>query len=311
MVRALVTGGAGFIGSHIADGMMKRGIETRILDNFSTGKRENIEGMDGVEIIEGDIRDLELVREATDGVDLVFHQGALASVADSFNDPAYANSVNIDGTLNVLTAARDAGVQKVIFAGSSSAYGDSEVMPKEETMRENPISPYAVTKMAGEKYFSVFSKAYGLDTVVLRYFNVFGPRQDPSSPYSGVISLFITKLLAGERPAIFGDGEQTRDFVFVENVVMANIFASVSRVGGGEVFNVAAGETVTVNELFRTVQEMTGAEAIRPIYREARKGDIRHSVADTSKARQALGYWPVVGFREGLKRTIDWYRRNG
>jgi UDP-glucose 4-epimerase len=309
MANALVTGGAGFIGSHVAEGMVKRGIRTKVLDNFSTGKRENLDGIDGVEIIEGDIRDYETVRSAMEGVDLVFHMAALASVTESVRDPVRSNQINLGGTVQVLLAAKDAGVQKVVYAGSSSAYGDTEDLPKVESMRESPISPYAVNKMAGEKYCTVFGKVYGLETVVLRYFNVFGPRQDPSSPYSGVISLFIMKLLNGQRPVIYGDGEQTRDFVFVGNVVMANIFASVSRVGGGEVFNVATGEGVTINELLRIIQELLGMEDVKPIYREPRKGDPRHSLADVGKAQKAFGYWPVTGLREGLKQTIDWYRK--
>ena len=244
-----------------------------------------------------------------EGVDIVFHLAALASVTESVNDPVLSNQINLDGTVKVLLAAKDAGVQKVVYAGSSSAYGDSEAQPKVESMRESPISPYAVNKMSGEKYCSVFGKVYGLETVVLRFFNVFGPRQDPSSQYSGVISLFIMKLLNGQRPVIYGDGEQTRDFVYVGNVVMANIFASVSKVGGGEVFNVASGEQVSVNELLRIIQELLGMEDVKPIYREARKGDPRYSLADIGKAQTAFGYWPVTGLREGLKRTIDWYRQ--
>jgi len=309
MTSALVTGGAGFIGSHLVEVMVKRGVKTRVLDNFSTGKRENLAGVEGqVEIVQGDIRDYQTVRSATEGIDIVFHQAALASVTESINDPKLSNEVNLDGTLNVLLAAKDSGVQKLVYAGSSSAYGDAEALPKVETMRESPISPYSVNKLAGEKYCAVFSKVHGLQTVVLRYFNVFGPRQDPGSLYSGVISLFITKILNGERPVIYGDGEQTRDFVYVENVVMANIFASVSKVGGGEVFNVASGETISIYELLGMVQELTGVHDVKPIFREMRKGDVRHSLADVGKAQQAFGYWPVVGMREGLGRTIEWYK---
>ncbi len=311
MTHALVTGGAGFIGSHIVEGLIKRGAQVRVFDDFSTGKRENIEGVaadEGVEIIEADLRDYGAVRSAMDGVDVVFHEGALPSVTESIVDPVRFNEVNLNGTLNVLLAAKESGVRKVVYAASSSAYGDSEVLPKKETMREEPISPYAVNKLAGEKYCHVFDRVYGLDTVVLRYFNVFGPRQDPSSPYSGVISLFITKLLAGQRPVIYGDGEQSRDFIYVENVVLANILASLSRMGDGGVFNVAGGEKVTINELFRMIRELIGVKEIKPIYRESRKGDIRHSVADVDRAGAAFGFKPVIGLREGLKKTIDSYR---
>ncbi len=309
MTNVLVTGGAGFIGSHLAEGMVKRRIRTRVLDNFSTGNRENLAGIEGIEIIEGDVGAMDVLQEAMDGIDIVFHLAALPSVSKSVLDPVHSNTVNLDGTVKVLLAAKDAGVQKVVYAGSSSAYGDSESLPKLETMRESPISPYAVNKMAGEKYCSVFSSVYGLETVVLRYFNVFGPRQDPSSHYSGVISNFIQKLLKGQRPVVYGDGEQTRDFVFVGNVVMANIFASVSRVGGGEIFNIAMGERVSINELLEIIRELVGGEGIKPIYREPRKGDPKHLLADIGKAQKAFGYWPVVGLREGLKITVDWYKQ--
>jgi nucleoside-diphosphate-sugar epimerase len=307
-MKALVTGGAGFIGSHIVEGMVNRGIETRVLDNFSTGSRKNLEGIPGVEIIEQDIRDYEAVREAVEGVDIVYHLAAIASVSTSVKDPVLSNQINLDGTVKVLRAAKDAGVEKVVYSGSSSAYGDSEAQPLVESMRERPISPYAVNKMAGEHYCAVFSRIYGLETVVLRFFNVFGPRQDPASHYSGVISLFIQKLLNKERPLIFGDGEQSRDFVYVGNVVMASIFASVARVGGGEVFNIASAEKVTINEVLGIIRELLGLDRVKPIYREARKGDIRHSSADISKAQKAFGYWPVIDLREGLKRTIEWYK---
>lgn len=308
MTNVLVTGGAGFIGSHIVEGMIKRGITTRVLDDFSTGSRENLEGIEGIEVIEADIRDYDALRAAMERIEIVFHHAALASVSASVKDPVLSNSVNLDGTVKVLSAAKDAGVKKVVYAGSSSAYGDTPAQPKVESMREQPISPYAVNKTAGEKYCNVFSRIYGLETVVLRYFNVFGPRQDPSSHYSGVISLFIQKLLAGQRPIIYGDGEQTRDFVFVGNVVMANIFASVSRIGGGEVFNVATGEKVSINRLLEIIMELLDIKNVKPIYREHRKGDLKHSLADIGKAQQAFGYWPVIGLREGLKRTIDWYK---
>ena len=309
MTRYLITGGAGFIGSNLAEALLNRGEETIVFDNFSTGRRENLEDLKGVKVIEGDLRDPPAIQDAVEGVDIIFHEGALPSVAKSVKDPVTSNKNNIDGTVNLLVAARDAGVKKVIYAGSSSAYGDAETLPKIETMRENPISPYAINKLTGEQFCRVFSKVYGLETVVLRYFNIFGPRQDPSSPYSGVISLFVTKLLNRERPLIYGDGEQSRDFTYVDNVVQANLKAADSTVGGGETFNLACGKAVTVNELFRIIRELTGAHDVEPEYAEARMGDVRHSLAEISRAKERLGYEPGVDLREGLEQTVAWYRR--
>lgn len=309
MTRYLITGGAGFIGSNIAQALLERGEETIIFDNFSTGRRENLEGLDRVEVIEGDLRNPSDLGSALEGVDIVFHEGALPSVSKSIMDPVNSNKNNIDGTVNLLLAAKEAGVKRVIYAGSSSAYGDSETLPKVETMRENPISPYAVNKLTAEQFCRVFSRVYGLETVTLRYFNIFGPKQDPSSPYSGVISLFVTRLLKGERPVIYGDGEQSRDFTFVENAVDANLRAAEKPVGGGEAINTACGDAVTVNELFRIIRDLTGAGGIEPIYAEPRKGDVRHSLADISKAKKLLGYAPRVDLKEGLRRTVAWYRQ--
>lgn len=310
MTRYLITGGAGFIGSNIAEALLKRGDEAVVFDNFSTGRRENLEPLEGVTLIEGDLREMDDVRRAVEGAEFVFHEAALPSVAKSILDPVKSNKNNIDGTVNLLLAARDAGVRKVIYAGSSSAYGDAEISPKVETLRENPISPYAVNKLTAEQYCRVFAKVYGLDTAVLRYFNIFGPRQDPSSPYSGVISLFVTKLLNNEAPMIYGDGEQSRDFTYVDNAVQANLKAAAMGPSGGETYNVACGAAVTVNELFRVIRRITGREGIEPVYAEARQGDVRHSLADIDKAKAAFGYNPDVDLDEGLARTVEWYQKN-
>jgi len=310
MKRYMITGGAGFIGSNIAEALLKKGIEPVIFDNFTTGRRENLEDLEGVKIIEGDLKNLDEIKAAMEGVEVVFHEGALPSVAKSINDPVKSNKNNIDGTVNLLLAARDAKVRKVIYAGSSSAYGNSETLPKIETMKENPISPYAISKLTAEQFCKVFRSVYGLDTVVLRYFNIFGPKQDPSSPYSGVISLFATKLLNNEQPIIHGDGEQSRDFTYIENAVNANLLAAESDAAGGESINTACGARVTLNELFRIMRDIVGAHDIEPIYSEPRIGDVRHSLADISKAKELLGYEVAVDLKEGLKRTMDWYRQN-
>ncbi|MFH2002029.1 MAG: SDR family oxidoreductase [Planctomycetota bacterium] len=310
MARYLITGGAGFIGSNIAEALLERGDETVVFDNFSTGRRSNLVGLDGLDVIEGDLKNFEEIREAVEGVDYIFHEAALPSVAKSILDPVKSNKNNIDGTVNLLLAARDAGVKKVVYAGSSSAYGDSETLPKIETMRENPISPYAINKLTAEMFCRVFSKVYGLDTAVLRYFNIFGPKQDPSSPYSGVISLFVTKLLKRERPVIYGDGEQSRDFTYIANTVDANLKAAATKGTRGETYNIACGAAVTINELFRILRKIIGAGEIEPIYEEARKGDVRHSLAEISKARDAFSYKPSVALEEGLRRTVEWYVRD-
>ncbi|MCD6100328.1 MAG: SDR family oxidoreductase [Candidatus Marinimicrobia bacterium] len=299
----LITGGAGFIGSNIVEELLKRGEKVRVLDNFSTGKRENIlPFLDRIELIEGDIRSYHIVREAVDGVDFVLHQAALPSVPRSIKDPITTNEVNVGGTLNILNAALDAGVKRVVYASSSSIYGNSEVLPKREDMTPNPMSPYAVSKLAGEKYCRVFSEIYGLETVCLRYFNVFGPRQDPNSQYSAVIPKFIAAMKKGERPTIYGDGKQSRDFTYVANVVVANLLVCQVNHGIGEIFNIACGERHSLINLINNLNEVLGVH-VEPSFAEARKGDIRHSMADISKAQKMLGYSPFVNFEEGLRKT--------
>ncbi len=304
----LVTGGAGFIGSHICEALVKRGARVRVLDNLLTGKRANLAHLRGeIEFIEADLRDYETTRHAVEGVSLIFHQAAVPSVPRSVVEPRLNHEANVDGTFNVLMAAREARVQRVIYAASSSAYGDTPVLPKNESMLPNPLSPYAAAKLFGEYYCQVFTRVYGLETVALRYFNVFGPRQDPSSPYSGVISKFVTALLAGEPPVIYGDGEQSRDFTYIDNVVDANLRAAEARQASGEVINVATGERITLNQLLAELQKIIGTD-LQPHYAEKRAGDVRHSLADISRARQLLGYEPTVSLAEGLRRTVEWYR---
>jgi len=308
MDKYLVTGGAGFIGSNITQELVKRGHAVRVVDNFITGKKENIASfLDDIELIEGDIRAYETCRHALEGVDFVLHQAALPSVPRSIKDPLLTNEINIKGTLNLLLASRDKGVKRFVFASSSSVYGDDPNLPKKEGTLGNPLSPYALSKLVGEKYCQVFSQLYGLSTVCLRYFNIFGPRQDPLSPYAAAIPNFISRMLKGERPTIFGDGEQSRDFTYVSNVVEANILASKARDVSGEVFNIACGERTTVNSLALKINEILKDE-ISPSYDKPRPGDIRHSYADISKARKMLKYEPLVPFGEGLKETIRWHR---
>ncbi len=308
MDKYLVTGGAGFIGSNITQELVKRGHAVRVVDNFITGKKENIASfLDDVELIGGDIRDYETCRRALEGVDFVLHQAALPSVPRSIKDPLLTNEINIKGTLNLLLASRGTGVKRFVFASSSSVYGDDPNLPKKEGTLGNPLSPYALSKLVGEKYCQVFSQLYGLSTVCLRYFNIFGPRQDPLSPYAAAIPNFISRMLKGERPTIFGDGEQSRDFTYVSNVVEANILASKARDVSGEVFNIACGERTTVNSLALKINEILKDE-ISPSYDKPRPGDIRHSYADISKARKMLKYEPLVPFDEGLKETIRWHR---
>lgn len=310
MATFLITGGAGFIGSNIAEKLIERGERVRIIDNFSTGKYENIEGFkDKIELIEGDLKDINDVKTAVKGIDYVLHQAALPSVPRSVADPISSNANNIDGTLNLLVAAKEAGVKRVVIAASSSVYGDTEVLPKDEDMMPNPLSPYAVTKYVEELYGKVFYKVYGLETVSLRYFNVFGPKQDPNSQYAAVIPKFITKMLKGESPVIFGDGEQTRDFTYVDNVVKANILAALSKnVGHGEVINIACGERISLNQLVDKINKILGTD-IKPLYDKPRLGDIRHSLASIEKAKKLLGYKVSVKFEEGLKKTINWYKK--
>lgn len=307
----LVTGVAGFIGSSLSRALLARGERVRGVDNLSTGNRENIaEIATQIDFRETDILDLEAMRKACAGVDYVLHQAAIPSVPKSVLDPLASNRANIDGTVNVLVAARDAKVKRVVYAASSSAYGDTPTLPKREDMRPDPISPYAVAKLASEHYMGSFYRCYGLETVSLRYFNVFGPRQDPSSPYSGVLAKFITQMLRGERPTINGDGEQSRDFTYIDNVIEANLLACKAPAAkvAGQVFNVAIGRRVTLNETFNVLKGITSYSGT-PIYGPERAGDVKHSLADISKAVAALGYKPVVDFETGLRKTVEWYRQ--
>ncbi len=311
MPRYLVTGGAGFIGSHLVEELLRRGETVRVLDNLSTGKRANLEaaaaaaGAPVPEFLEGDVADHGLARRACEGIDFVLHQAAMPSVPRSVADPVSANHANIDGTLAILVAARDAGVKRLVFAGSSSVYGDALEMPKREDMPYKPLSPYALQKQVGEQYLQMFTTLYGLETVTIRYFNVFGPRQDPSSPYSGVISLFVKAASEGRAPTIYGDGGQTRDFTYVANVVDGVLRAAVAPAVSGQVINVATHGRVSLNQLWAQVRELLAAET-DPIYAEPRAGDIRDSQADISKAFRLLGYRPIVVFDEGLRRTVAW-----
>ncbi len=303
----LVTGGAGFIGSHLAEELVRRGHRVRVLDNLSTGKRRNLEHVPGIELIEGDLADLDACARAVQEVDYVLHQGAIPSVPRSVSDPIGSNRSNIDGSLNILVAARDAGVRRLVYAGSSSAYGDTPTLPKREEMPTRPLSPYALQKLVAEQYCQMFTALYGLETVTIRYFNVFGPRQDPGSPYSGVISLFSTALLEGRRPTIYGDGEQTRDFTYIANVVDGVLRACEAPAASGEVINVATGGRISLNVLLETMNRLCGT-AIAPVYAEARQGDVRDSQADIGKAKSLLGYEPTVDLEEGLRRTLEWCR---
>jgi len=307
MANFLVTGGAGFIGSNIVETLIESGEKVRVLDNFSTGKRENLEALKkGIELIEGDIRSYHIVRDAVEGIDFVLHQAALPSVPRSVKDPVTTNEVNVNGTLNILNASKDAGVKRVVYASSSSIYGDLEILPKTEEMLPKPLSPYAVAKLAGEKYCQVFTKIYGLETVSLRYFNVFGPHQDPASQYSAVIPKFIQIIGDGNSPTIFGDGEQSRDFTYVKNVVHANLLACESGLENlsGEVFNIACGKRITINSLVESINEILGTAA-KPEYTDPRTGDVKHSLANIGKAQQFLGYQIEVEFFDGLKLLIE------
>ena len=307
MALYVVTGGAGFIGSHLAEELVRRGERVRVVDSLITGKRQNLAHLREVEFIEGDLANIDVAQRAVAGADFVLHQAAIPSVPRSVQDPITSNRANIDASLNVLVAARDAGVRRVVYAGSSSAYGNTPTLPKIETMPTAPLSPYALQKLVAEQYCQMFTQLYGLETVTIRYFNVFGPRQDPSSPYSGVISLFINALCDRRQPTIYGDGEQTRDFTYVANVVDGVLRACHAPGASGEVINVATGGRISLNQLFRTVRDLVGAK-IEPIYRDPRAGDVRDSQADISKARRVLGYEPVVTFEEGLEKTVEWHR---
>ncbi len=310
--KFLVTGAAGFIGRSIAAALLGRGESVRGVDNFITGKHANLAGLEPMEFIEGDLRDPEICARACAGVEIVFHEAALASVPRSVADPAGTNECCVNATLSLLVAARAAGVRRVVYAGSSSAYGDTPVLPKHEEMVPNPISPYAVAKLAGEHYMRAFARVYGLETVVLRYFNVFGPYQDPASHYSGVLAIFCRKMLAGEQPTIYGDGEQSRDFTYIDNVVRGNLLAAEAPAEkvSGRMMNLATGSRITLNQTFAMLRELTGYSG-EPAFAEARSGDIRDSLADIRVACELLGYEPLVDFREGLRRTVEWYRASG
>jgi UDP-glucose 4-epimerase len=304
---------AGFIGSSIARALLAQGEQVRGIDNFATGKRENLTEIAGrIDFREADLGDLEAMKKACEGVDYVYHQAAIPSVPKSVQDPLGSNRANVDGTVNLLIAARDAKVKRVMYAASSSAYGDTPTLPKREDMIPNPISPYAVAKLASEHYMISFYRCYGLETVSLRYFNIFGPRQDPSSPYSGVLAKFITQMLRGEQPTIFGDGSQSRDFTYIDNAVSANLLAAraPSANVAGRVFNVATGTRVDLNETFEALKKLTGYNG-KINYAPERGGDIKHSLADISRAQQAFSYLPSVNFEEGLRRTVEWYRGQG
>jgi len=310
-MKVLVTGGAGFIGSHLAERLVQEGIEVRVLDNFSTGRRDNLAAVAScIEFVEGDVRDYQVMRESVRGVEVVFHQAALCSVARSLEEPQRTNAVNIGGTLNVLSAARDERVRRVVYASSSSIYGDTPTLPKQETQTPAPVSPYAVTKLTGELYCRTFYQLFGLETFSLRYFNVFGPRQVPDSPYAAAIPRFISALLRGQPPVIYGDGQQSRDFSYVDNVVEANLLAMKAYTGFGESFNIAFGQRTNVTHLARYLMELLGV-AIQPVHRQPRAGDVRHSLADVAKAEALLGYRPNTDLLTGLGYTVEWYRNHG
>jgi UDP-glucose 4-epimerase len=305
----LVTGAAGFIGRSIAAELLARGKRVRGIDNFSTGKQENLVGLEAMDFIEADVNDAAAVTQACRGVDCIFHEAAIPSVPRSIEDPIGSNFAGVSGTVQLLTAAKDANVRRFVYAGSSSVYGNTPTMPKTEDMTPSPISPYAVTKLAGEVYLQCFTQVYGLETVTLRYFNVFGPNQDPTSHYSGVLAIFTLKMLAGETPTIYGDGEQSRDFTFIQNVVHGNLLASEAQAEkvSGKVFNLATGHRISLNQAVEILRTATGYNGeIR--YAAERGGDVKHSLADISQARECLGYEPQVQFREGLERTVDWYK---
>jgi len=305
---ALVTGGAGFIGSHIAAAMEAGGARVRVIDDLSTGHRENIEEIGGkVDFIEASLNDQDAIRRALEDVEVVFHEAAIPSVPRSVSDPMETHVACVDATLSLLMAAREKGVRRIIYAASSSAYGDQPTLPKIEDMRPEPLSPYAVAKLVGEYYCQTFTRVYGLETISLRYFNVFGPRQDPSSQYSGVISRFIGALMTGERPVIYGDGEHSRDFTYISNVVDANLRAAETTRGIGEVINVANGERTTLNQVLEELKRLTGKEDVQANYLQPRAGDVLHSLADISRAREYLDFEPRMKLREGLKLTIDWW----
>jgi nucleoside-diphosphate-sugar epimerase len=308
---ALVTGGAGFIGSHIASALASGGARLRVIDDLSTGYRENLEAIKGeVDFVHASLADEKSLRKALEGVELVFHEAAIPSVPRSIENPRQTHIASVESTFSLLLASRDRKVRRLVYAASSSAYGDQPMLPKVETMLPEPLSPYAVAKLVGEHYCQVFTRVYGLETISLRYFNVFGPRQDPSSQYSGVISRFISALLGGERPVVYGDGEQSRDFTYIDNVVDANLKAAESARGIGEVINVANGARITLNQLLEELKALTGKSDVVADYREPRAGDVKHSLADISRARSLLGFEPRVDLRSGLQLTIDWWSKS-
>ncbi len=310
MRHFLVTGGAGFIGSHLVHALVDRGETVRVLDNFLTGKRENLADVaDAIDLIEGDLRDPDDCRRACDGVDVVFHEGALPSVPKSVEDPLASHQANVDGTFNILLAARDAGVKRLVYAASSSAYGDTPTLPKVEDMPPSPLSPYAVQKLTGEYYCKTFYDCFGLQTLSLRYFNVFGPRQDPASQYAAAIPAFVTAILKDQPPTIYGDGEQTRDFTHVDNVVYANLLAADAPETRGEAVNLACGERVSVNQIIAAINQSLG-KSVEPTYVDPRPGDVKHSLADISLAKKVIGFRPKILFDEGLALAIDWYRQH-
>ena len=310
MAKYLVTGVAGFIGRSIAAALLGRGDSVRGVDNFSTGKRENLIGLDGMEFVEGDLADAEVCREVCEGIEIIFHEAALPSVPRSVIDPVGSNIACVDATVQLLWAAKEAGVRRVVYAASSSAYGDTPTLPKHEGMLPDPISPYAVAKLTGEYYLRSFTRVYGLETVALRYFNVFGPYQDPTSQYSGVLAVFCRKMLAGEAPTIYGDGATSRDFTFIQNTVEGNLLAAAAPAekASGRVMNVATGVRITLNEVVEVLRGITGYTG--PVnYEPERAGDIKHSLADISLAGDLLGYSPSVSFEDGLRQTVEWYRK--
>ena len=310
MEKFLVTGGAGFIGSNICKKLISQGCFVRVIDNLLTGKKSNLAGIiDKIEFIEADMGDEKVARPAMKDINIVLHQGALPSVPRSVDDPAATHKHCVDATFTLLMAARDAGIKRFVYASSSSAYGDTPTLPKVETMRPQPLSPYAVGKLVGEFYCSVFSKVFGLETISLRYFNVFGPHQDPTSQYAAAIPAFVTAILKDQPPTVFGDGEQSRDFTFVDNVVDANLLAARAGRTAGEVINIACGQAVTVNETIDVINELLDKN-IKPVYTDPRPGDVKHSLADISLAQELIGFKPTVSFKQGLQKAIDWYRDN-
>ena len=310
MEKFLVTGGAGFIGSNIAKTLVSQGYFVRVIDNLLTGKKANLADIiDNVEFLEADMGDEEVARTAMKDIDIVLHQGALPSVPRSVDEPAATHKHCVDATFTLLLAARDAGVKRFVYAASSSAYGDTPTLPKVETMQPQPLSPYAAAKLVGEYYCTVFYRVFGLETVSLRYFNVFGPHQDPTSQYAAAIPAFVTAILKDQPPTVFGDGEQSRDFTYVDNVVEANLLAARVEHTAGEVLNIACGQAITVNEIIDVINDLLGKN-IKPIYAPPRPGDVRHSLADITLAKNLIGYKPTISFKQGLQLAIDWYRNN-